>query len=137
MHRLLTTTDAPRVTELLRRLDAAGIPAQSMLEHTAADLYIGGLPRHSVWLGRKEDLLEAQLIADDLEAERPNETCPACGYDLEGHVGPIDCPECGEPLVAARPERPCPECAEPVPGDFEVCWSCGAPMEGMQTGSEE
>lgn len=67
--------------------------------------------------------------------------CPSCRYDLSGHAGKIRlrCPECGRLLVAGaedeRPsneERPCPQCGEVVPGNFDVCWSCGASCDGAE-----
>lgn len=34
-------------------------------------------------------------------------------------------------FLQARPQGPsviCPRCGEDVPGSFELCWSCGAPL---------
>lgn len=30
----------------------------------------------------------------------------------------------------ARVEHPCPACGEPNPGTFELCWNCGAAIDG-------
>jgi hypothetical protein len=42
-------------------------------------------------------------------------------------------PDEAEPLDADSIKRPpwkCPACGKSVPGDFEVCWNCGANQEG-------
>jgi len=32
---------------------------------------------------------------------------------------------------AVQPSRRCPRCSEDNPGSFDLCWSCGAGLEGQ------
>ena len=128
MHRLITLAESPLVPEIMRRLEEAGIPAQATAERGPAAIYLGGPPRVTVWLARAEDIETASALVEEFATDRVTTNCPNCGYDLQGHAGRTACPECGCELTAASPDVPCPTCGEPVPGDFDVCWSCGGEM---------
>jgi predicted amidophosphoribosyltransferase len=131
----LADLDAPVAAAVLDRLVDAGIVA------TTTDLGRGdagitalhrGGSKTRVWIHDAADLPRAERILHDVLAV-PTESarCPGCGYDLEGHVGATTCPECGLAVLAPSfdAETTCPACGEVNPAGFEVCWSCGGPLE--------
>jgi hypothetical protein len=86
-----------------------------------------------VWLPDDADdaLAErAYALYEQVIAENVSTTCPHCRYDLSGHSGSSHCPECGRAITAPLSQLQCPHCGEGVPGNFEICWSCGGAMSG-------
>ncbi len=58
-------------------------------------------------------------------------------FDLSGIVPSPSPQAAGEPTVAAppeikRPDRICSKCGAEVPGKFEICWSCGTDVDGLE-----
>ncbi len=115
------------IMALMSRLDEAGIRACRVTE-AAPYGETGGPHRVAVYVGDAADLDRAREILHEVEVETTFVRCPGCEYDLSGHAGRTACPECGLDLTAPGPEITCPSCGEPVPGNFEVCWSCGGEM---------
>jgi hypothetical protein len=126
LHKLAVIRDEPVVGELMRCLEEAGIEAVCHGEANIGATYFGGAPWVAVWIKDPGDMERATQILRDVQAQRTFARCPGCGYDLRGHTGETACPECGLELTAGCPEVECPHCGELVPGDFEVCWNCGA-----------
>lgn len=112
----------------MERLEDESIVAECVQDQSIGDIYIGGPPPMSIWLNDAADTDRAMAILNELYVQRSRTKCRACGYDLQGHKGATACPECGVAQTAPQADRECPACHQPVPGNFEVCWSCGADM---------
>jgi putative signal transducing protein len=84
---------------ILHRLEQAGIAARVLNEHAQSGL--GQLPfTHTypeVWVLESDDAPRARTIVDEYERQ-----------------------------AAPVPPRRCRSCAEENPGNFELCWRCGA-----------
>lgn len=99
MRRLYDAADLPQAQLLIDRLAAAGIPARLFNENAQGGL--GEIPfiaaYPQVWIEDEADWARARAVVERFE--RPVEPAPA---------------------------RRCPACGEENPGEFELCWSCGA-----------
>ena len=89
---------------LLHRLREAGIAARVLKQNLIG--LAGELPHTEahpeVWLDDAISERRARRIVDDYERRRRG---------------------------ADGPEKTCPVCAESSPSNFELCWSCRAPLE--------
>lgn len=89
---------------LLHRLERAGIEARVLNEHAHGG--VGEIPfTHAypeVWLVEPADAERAVVIVKEHEHER---------------------------ATPAEAARACRICREDNPGNFDVCWRCGAPLE--------
>jgi hypothetical protein len=89
---------------VLDRLDEAGIQAQVFNTHLIGAL--GELPMSQcwpkIWLVDRERFEDARGIVEDYESRKRT--------DADG-------------------VRTCHDCGEESPGNFELCWSCRAPLD--------
>lgn len=103
MQRLYSAANLQDAYLLLHRLQHAGIEARILNEHLQGG--VGEIPfTHAypeVWLVEGADAERAQTVVREHER-------------------------------AAQPgaPRPCPACDEENPSGFEVCWRCGAVIDG-------
>jgi RNA polymerase subunit RPABC4/transcription elongation factor Spt4 len=132
VQRLIEIPDTGLVGVIIERLADAGIDATMTHEHAVWGHYLGGPRPAIIWIADGADLARAREVVGEIVPAPVTATCTACGYDMTGHEGVVRCPECGNPVRVSEPEpaepapeRLCPHCHETVPGDFEVCWSCG------------
>ncbi|MCK4871973.1 MAG: zinc ribbon domain-containing protein [Phycisphaerales bacterium] len=133
MKKLTVMLESPLVDALMSRLEEQSIKATVTTGHNVAQLYGGGPRNATIWIENDDDLAKANDILRSLQQDTTHSACPRCGYDLCGHAGPTQCPECGTELTASIPDVTCPHCGEQVPGNFEICWSCGQAITGGNT----
>lgn len=105
MRRLYSAANLPEAYLVLDRLRVAGIEARVFNENAQGGL--GEIPfTHAypeVWVIDDADWTRARQLVDDYEDETPGDT-----------------------TVDIR----CPSCAEANPASFQLCWNCGAILEG-------
>jgi hypothetical protein len=89
---------------VLDLLEEAGIAARLFNEHLIGAMgelpFLESSPR--IWLLDEADLRAARVLVDGYEARRK---------------------------VPIRGTRRCPACSEESPDNFELCWSCRAPLD--------
>jgi hypothetical protein len=139
MRRLVTVPDITLGQRVLWKLEEEGIDATLTTEHPPQGLYMG-VRIAIVWLPDDADdaLAErAYALYEQVIAENLSTTCPHCRYDLRGHRGSTHCPECGRAITAPISQLQCPHCGEEVPGNFDVCWSCGGAMTGEAANQDD
>lgn len=129
------------VYELRCRLDEASIGSHETPEGVGGpnewpNLTIAPAPESvSIWVEDTDIEIASEIAAGylkELAASIAPTKCSQCGYDLRGHRLKGKCPECGHAfeLPAEVKTVDCPACGEEVPGNFEVCWNCGAAIGG-------
>ena len=135
MNKLCEVGSPAQAVEILARLDEASIPAE--VTHSVGAVLFRRANRFNsqnssiIWIRDVDDLPRAMEIADDVRSiQLEAEHCPACGYDLEGHLAEGCCPECGGPVNPPDDVTlPCARCGEENPTNFETCWSCGKSVD--------
>lgn len=103
MRKLYSAANLQEAYLLIHRLSHGGIEARVLNEHAVGA--VGEIPfLHAfpeVWLVDGEDAARARAVVRDFEQVRSD----------------------GAPWL-------CPSCGEENPGGFELCWRCGAGIDG-------
>ena len=101
MRRLYDAADLPQGQLLVDRLAAEGIPAR--LFNVNAQAGLGEIPFVAawpqVWIDEEGDWGRARAVVERFERPAP-----------------------------PQPPHRCPACGEESPGEFELCWACGAEL---------